>query len=58
MATQNPDGTFTVSKEDYESLLDDSAKLNSLINGGVDNWEWYWEALEEYRTWKGDEEDE
>jgi hypothetical protein len=50
-------GTVTISKEEYEKLLDDSAKLNSLINGGVDNWEWYWEALAEYRQWKGEEDE-
>ena len=50
--------TVTISKAAYAKLLDDSAKLNSLINGGVDNWEWYYEALADYRAWKGEEEDD
>jgi len=47
----------TIQKEEHEKLIDDSMKLNSLINGGVDNWSWYWEALEEYRQWKGEEDE-
>ena len=39
--------TVTISKEEYESLLHDSSKLNCLMNAGVDNWEWYGEALRE-----------
>ena len=31
----------TISKEEYEELLDRDRKLTALENGGVDNWEWY-----------------
>lgn len=38
----------TITKEKYDSLYRDSVKLNCLENGGVDNWEWYSYALQEY----------
>lgn len=44
--------TVQISKSQYEKLLDDSAKLNALENGGVDNWEWYDESLTEYHEAK------
>ena len=34
-----------VSKREYEELLRRDRKLRALENGGVDNWEWYGEAL-------------
>lgn len=34
-----------ISKEEYESLVQRDRKLTALENGGVDNWEWYGEAL-------------
>lgn len=37
----------TISKKEYESLLDDEKKLRALEAGGVDNWEWYSESLEQ-----------
>ena len=36
-----------VDKETYMELLIDSAKLRLLEEGGVDNWEWYGESLED-----------
>ena len=36
---------ITISVEEYESLKHDSAFLNALHAAGVDNWEWYGEAL-------------
>lgn len=55
----NEEGTVTLTKEEYASLIDDSMKLNALINGGVDNWEWYGESLTEYFKWRdGDDNDE
>lgn len=39
--------TVTIPKEEYESLLEASLKLSCLENAGVDNWEWYGEALRE-----------
>ena len=40
--------TVTISKEEYEKLLQGSRKLRALEKGGVDNWEWYDEALTKY----------
>lgn len=34
--------------EEYRSLLEDEAKLRLLEFGGVDNWNWYDESLEDY----------
>lgn len=47
--------TVTISKKEYEELLDDSLFLNCLRNNGVDNWDWYDEAVEEYQQIKGEE---
>lgn len=33
--------TVTISKNEYEQLVEDSEILNALMRGGVDNWEWY-----------------
>lgn len=40
----------TIPKEEYESLLDDRAKLSCLEACGVDNWTGYDDAMEMYRT--------
>jgi len=40
-----------LSEARLEELLNKEAKLRSLENGGVDNWEFYDEALKEYRTY-------
>lgn len=48
------DGFVKISKQAYESLLDDEAKLNALENNGVDNWQWYDVAMEEYRKARGE----
>lgn len=42
------DETVTISKSEYDSLLDSQRMLLALENGGVDNWIWYSESLEEY----------
>lgn len=36
-------------------LLQESAELNALQNGGVDNWEWYSESLHDSPDWNEDE---
>ena len=41
--------TITISKEEYESLLEDSDKLLALEGAGVDNWEGYAEAMELFK---------
>ncbi len=40
--------TIIVNKEFYESLLADSHLLDCLKAAGVDNWDWYEVAVEEY----------
>ena len=46
-----------VELEEYlEELSDDSLKLNAFMDAGVDNWEWYDEAMNIYNEWKEEEE--
>jgi hypothetical protein len=40
------DGIVTMSVARYEELLEREDYANALDAGGVDNWEWYSEALE------------
>jgi hypothetical protein len=40
--------TVNISKKEYESLLDDSLFLNCLRRAGVDNWQGWDDACEEY----------
>lgn len=49
--------TITISLEEYESLKDDSFKLSCLEAGGVDNWEWYSESLQDGGYFKDDEDE-
>lgn len=49
------EGFKVVDSEEYEELLDDSLFLNCLRNNGVDNWDWYGEAVAEYQETKGEE---
>ena len=42
--------TITISKEEYASLLDNSYKLAALEAGGVDNWSWYDNSIDDF--WK------
>ena len=44
----------TISKEEYEQLLEDSLFLECLNRCGVDNWDWYSDAQEMYRNEAGD----
>lgn len=44
--------------EYIRALEDDSLFLNALINSGVDNWEWYDEAINLYNEYKEAEENE
>lgn len=36
-----------ISEKDYEVLLEETNILHCLYAGGVDNWEWYEDALSE-----------
>ena len=47
--------TVTITKKHYNDLLEDSRLLQCLQNAGVDNWDWYSEALKEFN--EDDEED-
>ncbi len=38
---------ITISKKRYESLLESEKELDCLHAGGVDNWEWYHESLQD-----------
>jgi hypothetical protein len=42
-----------VGRNRYERLIEDQDKLNALEQAGVDNWEWYGEAM---RTLDSDDE--
>lgn len=45
----------TISKEEYEDLLEDQRLLMSLENAGVDNWTGYSYAMEEFHEGEADE---
>ena len=45
-----PEETVTITESEYNTLLKASWKLQALEAGGVDNWSWYSESLEDY--WK------
>lgn len=41
-------GNFEITREYLEELLESDFKLNALINEGVDDWEFYDEAMEDF----------
>lgn len=43
------DELITITKKEYERLLDAKLQLTCLEAGGVDNWDWYDDAMESYR---------
>ena len=45
-----------ISKKELDELRDAQARLSALEAGGVDNWEWYDEALKDYHKQKEQEE--
>ena len=47
---------ISISREQYESLIDRSHKLAALEAGGVDNWEFYGESLHDYELNKSRKE--
>lgn len=53
----NGDGTITISESYFNEMFDDSLFLNALRNNGVDNWDGYGEAQEEYYSYDQDDED-
>lgn len=52
----NTEETITISRKEYDSLLEDSAWLNCLQNAGVDNWCGWDYARELYQEQYGEEE--
>lgn len=57
MVNDNCKPEEAVELEEYlEELSDDSLKLNAFMAAGVDNWEWYDEAMNIYNEWKEEEE--
>ena len=49
------EGFKVVDSEEYEELCDDYLFLNCLRNNGVDNWEWYDEAVADYHKIRSEE---
>ena len=47
--TEKTIAMVTIPAEKYELLKKDSMILNALRNAGVDNWEWYDDALNDLR---------
>ena len=43
-----PEDVVTISMKEYDSLLDDAFLLQCLRNAGVDNWEGYHYAMQEF----------
>lgn len=41
-------GNFEITREYLEELLESDFKLNALINGGMIDWEFYDEAMEDF----------
>ena len=41
-------GNFEITREYLEELLESDFKLNVLSNAGVDDWEFYDEAMEDF----------
>ncbi len=44
--------TITITKKEYQELLDDQQFLISLQGAGVDNWEGYDIAIEQYNNYR------
>lgn len=49
--------TVTISKSEYDDLLEKSDWLNALECAGVDNWCGYEEAQKLLREWNGEADD-
>jgi hypothetical protein len=47
--------TITITRKEYNQLLEDSNKLRCLENNGVDNWTCYGEAMKEFYAEQEDE---
>ena len=41
-------GIVTISQEEYDAISLEAAKYRALMAAGVDNWDWYSDALAEF----------
>ena len=48
---------YLIDKSTLEFLLTSAKKLQALEHAGVDNWEWYAQAISEFEELNGDIED-
>lgn len=53
-----PEEMVTITKKEYESLLDDAKWRQALEMGGVDNWDWYHDSLKDGGYFDDEEDDE
>jgi hypothetical protein len=53
----NESEMVSISKEEYEQLLEASKMFNALMNAGVDNWDGFGYALEELEELEEDEDE-
>lgn len=47
---------YVVYENQLRELIHDSLKLMALENGGVDNWEWYGDSLNDFLNNNGEED--
>jgi len=47
----NSNGKVEISETELNDLLKDQMKLEALEQTGVDNWDWYDEAMKLFREW-------
>lgn len=52
----NMEKTYVVYENELRELIHDSLKLMALENGGVDNWEWYGDSLNDFLNRNGEED--
>jgi hypothetical protein len=50
----NNEEMITITKAEYDELQDDATLLNCLRNAGVDNWDGWDFAIEEYQELTGE----
>ena len=55
-SAMSDDKKISISEEEYDSLLKDSILLNCLQMMGVDNWDGYDDAIEQYQEIVQEEE--
>lgn len=43
----------TIPRKEYDELVDAKLHLDALLENGVDNWQWYDDAMDTYHEKKG-----